>query len=471
MSGTIVRMVATILVCLLAPAVLRAADQVNVSAGVAGANMLSEMAVDARTGNVLVVWMNRDFAAGTSGIWGRLARRTANGYSLKKAIKLSGEEPYNANPDVTYVPEAGEFLVVWDTASPTGVLAASPILGRIVNARGKAKGAPFSVVDNLRRNQVPRLALAEGSGVSPANHVDLIRFICTSYPTPEDPDAGGVKFGTLDQTYRFLSNTERTALPILLEPLGSGTPTIADCTRQVDVTDLTVLPLLNDRFRVQANWHGYERQANQQWEPANGMFWFFNEDNTEAVIKVLNGTNLNGQSHFWVFAGGLTNVEYTITITDSSEGHTLYKTPLGEPFSPVTDTEAFATCPFPVGTGKSGSTRRSGGGDVAIAAIGLQVSDLFAYQYTNPAEWQIGPAAKKRIGQVAYAVVGQVKTQNLLVKGKGKLVLSGIANTLFAYSHTLTTLRGEWHSPSNTRLILWGKLVTSTDQQVWLHIS
>ena len=38
-----------------------------------------------------------------------------------------------------------------------------------------------------------------------------------------------------------------------------------------------------------------------------GYFWFYNDDNVELVIKVID----NG-----VYCGALTNVEYTITVTD-----------------------------------------------------------------------------------------------------------------------------------------------------------
>ncbi len=62
------------------------------------------------------------------------------------------------------------------------------------------------------------------------------------------------------------------------------------------------------------------------------------------VIKVLNGCSLN--SNYWTFAGGLTNVNVILTVTDTQTG--LIKTyinPQGSPFQPIQDTSAFATCP------------------------------------------------------------------------------------------------------------------------------
>ena len=36
------------------------------------------------------------------------------------------------------------------------------------------------------------------------------------------------------------------------------------------------------------------------------------------MVKVLDGSGVNG--HFWVFYGALSDVEYTITVTDTATG-------------------------------------------------------------------------------------------------------------------------------------------------------
>ncbi len=75
-----------------------------------------------------------------------------------------------------------------------------------------------------------------------------------------------------------------------------------------------------------------------------GYFWFFNSDNVELVIKVLDGQALNG--HFWVFYGALTNVEYTITVTDTVNGLVkTYTNPSGQ-LASVGDTTAFPPAPW-----------------------------------------------------------------------------------------------------------------------------
>jgi hypothetical protein len=49
-----------------------------------------------------------------------------------------------------------------------------------------------------------------------------------------------------------------------------------------------------------------------------GSFWFFSPNNLELMVKVLNGEAINGS--YWVFYGSLSNVEYTLTITDTASG-------------------------------------------------------------------------------------------------------------------------------------------------------
>jgi hypothetical protein len=77
--------------------------------------------------------------------------------------------------------------------------------------------------------------------------------------------------------------------------------------------------------------------------PDTGTFWFFDPANTEMVVKVLDGCALGG--HFWVFAGGLTNVRVTTTVRDTVKGvEKTYVNPQGRAFLPLQDTSAF-DCP------------------------------------------------------------------------------------------------------------------------------
>ncbi len=109
------------------------------------------------------------------------------------------------------------------------------------------------------------------------------------------------------------------------------------------------LCLLGDRFRVESSFRtpAGATGAGQAVEltPDTGYFWFFNQDNVEVVVKVRDAC-VNQFNRFWFFAGGLTNVEVDLVVTDTLTGAVKsYRNPLSTPFLPITDTQAFATCP------------------------------------------------------------------------------------------------------------------------------
>lgn len=70
-----------------------------------------------------------------------------------------------------------------------------------------------------------------------------------------------------------------------------------------------------------------------------GAFWFFDAENLELVVKVLDGRSVNGK--YWVFYGSLTNVEFTLIVTDTLTGAVkTYFNPQGQ-LASVADTGAF----------------------------------------------------------------------------------------------------------------------------------
>jgi ELWxxDGT repeat protein len=87
------------------------------------------------------------------------------------------------------------------------------------------------------------------------------------------------------------------------------------------------------RYQVEAAWHTAAGARGRGTAVAltadTGTFWFFSPTNVEAVVKVLDGTGVNG--HVWVFYGALSNVEYTLTVTDTQTGLTRrYFNPQGQ---------------------------------------------------------------------------------------------------------------------------------------------
>ena len=111
----------------------------------------------------------------------------------------------------------------------------------------------------------------------------------------------------------------------------------------------TNLCLLNGRFRVEVQWRNFEDVTGPGTvvlsSSDSGLFWFFDEDNWEMLVKMVDACGSEFNS-FWVFAAATTNVEYTLTVTDTQTGDVKpYFNPLGRAAPAITDTAAFATCP------------------------------------------------------------------------------------------------------------------------------
>jgi hypothetical protein len=113
------------------------------------------------------------------------------------------------------------------------------------------------------------------------------------------------------------------------------------------VPTTTAMCLQGGRFQVTATFQAPGAAAGQAQTVSltddSGYLWFFTASNIEAIVKVLDGCALN--QHFWVFAGGLTNVEATITVTDTQTGKMrTYTNPQNKAFQPIQDTSALP-CP------------------------------------------------------------------------------------------------------------------------------
>lgn len=107
--------------------------------------------------------------------------------------------------------------------------------------------------------------------------------------------------------------------------------------------DETTLCLNDERFRLDVTWRDFQDETGTGQAvsvgPDTGTFWFFNEANTELIVKVLDGQNANG--YFWVFYGALSNVAYTLRVVDTVTGDCkIYDNPLGT-FASVGDVKAF----------------------------------------------------------------------------------------------------------------------------------
>ncbi len=128
------------------------------------------------------------------------------------------------------------------------------------------------------------------------------------------------------------------------DPLDLVSITLPPC-----MPDTTTHCLQNGRFRVEAKWQTDTDAGDATAILASGLsgeFWFFNPANTELIVKVLDACDDPDFNSFWVFAAGLTNVDVTLTVTDTATNTSReYRNDLGENFQAVLDTAAFSACP------------------------------------------------------------------------------------------------------------------------------
>lgn len=97
---------------------------------------------------------------------------------------------------------------------------------------------------------------------------------------------------------------------------GAPLPAIDACT-----ADPYTLCLQGGKFQVQIDWTtatGNGRGRATAVTSETGYFWFFSQNNVEIVIKVLDGRDIN--DHWWVFFGALSDVSYTVVVTDTTTG-------------------------------------------------------------------------------------------------------------------------------------------------------
>ena len=110
------------------------------------------------------------------------------------------------------------------------------------------------------------------------------------------------------------------------------------------IPDPAALCLEEGRFQVRVDWQSSPLGPSMSAAAVpltgdTGYFWFFEDPNVELVVKVLDGTAING--HYWVFYGSLSDVQFEIAVTDTQTGQTkTYVNPQGRMFS-IADTLAF----------------------------------------------------------------------------------------------------------------------------------
>jgi hypothetical protein len=85
----------------------------------------------------------------------------------------------------------------------------------------------------------------------------------------------------------------------------------------LQIRERTELLLRDLRFKVEVVWDDPRAGTGQgkalPLTDESGGFWFFDEDNLEVTVKVLDGRAVN--DHFWVFLASMTDVGFTLKVT------------------------------------------------------------------------------------------------------------------------------------------------------------
>ncbi|RPI23435.1 MAG: hypothetical protein EHM61_19760 [Acidobacteria bacterium] len=92
---------------------------------------------------------------------------------------------------------------------------------------------------------------------------------------------------------------------------------------QTEIRPAGTLVLRDNRFTVAVNWRTAEGSSGEGVAVGvsgdSGYFWFFGPENVEVFVKLLDGRAVNG--YFWFFYGALTNIQYTLIVTDTQTGN------------------------------------------------------------------------------------------------------------------------------------------------------
>ena len=289
-------------------------DQFTVRTDTTGQQFSPRVAND-KDGNFAVVWASLGTDDEDTEGWSVQARRYgSDGMPKSESFLVNSYTTGRQSAGDLSMAPSGDFLVTWASAgADLGDTSGTSIQGQIYDAEGGRQGDQFQV-NTYTPNWQTRPSVA----------VD---------------DQGGavVAWQSLGSTFEDESDWSIQAQRLR----------ILECSPTE-----TGLCLLDNRFEVEVDWRdfadgtGYGRVVPLGMSASNdsGLFYFFDPDNWEMLVKMVDGCGFN--DHYWFFLAATTNVEYTVTVTDTTTGLSKeYTNSLGVSSPAVTDTEAFAVCP------------------------------------------------------------------------------------------------------------------------------
>ena len=233
------------------------------------------------------------------------------------AAAEAGGPLYDSSALAAATSAAGETFVVWSQLGDNG----SRLFGRLFDRSWQPLGEAFAVSANpldLKADDLQPAVAADAIGgfVTVWSNGRAPTFFPIPLPPQILDGRDGSRFGVFGQ--------------LLEDP---------QCAADAEVLCLGE----GNRFHAKVSWKTPSGETgsghSHRLTVDTGALWFFNPDNLELMIKVLDGRVVNG--HFWLFYGALSNVEYTLTVTDTATGkEKTYHNPPGR-LASLADTSAF----------------------------------------------------------------------------------------------------------------------------------
>ncbi len=174
-------------------------------------------------------------------------------------------------------------------------------------------------------------------------------------------------------------------------------------------TDPPPPPLLlrGGRFAVTVRWRNVETGATGFGHPLpfsdeTGLFWFFDAGNVELIVKALDGRSLNQK--YWFFYGALSDVEYWVTVDDTTTGarreyHNAPGTYCGR-----ADTAAFSAASL--GAEQPATSLETPAATIAAAAACVADADTLCLRngrFAIDIEWRVAHDGSSGVGRAVPA--------------------------------------------------------------------
>jgi hypothetical protein len=192
----------------------------------------------------------------------------------------------------------------------------------------------------------------------------------------------------------------------------------------------------DNRFQLQMSWATSQNGGESGTANAiplstlgvaeGGLFWFSSANNPEMLVKVLNGCSVN--SEHWVFASAGTNVGFTLTVTDTSNGLVkTYPNADRHAAAPIQDTGAFScsSCTPPNAT-ITAAPNVCSGSTGNVAAVPSAPGASYSWGITN--------------GSITAGAGTSQITYSAGVSGTVSLTVSVTANNCIATGETAVTI-------------------------------